>query len=339
MQNASDAAVLFAARYYEVNNKLPTEALVKDFFKANHTGSVDDLNFYVKNDEIFVEVKSQFNSAFMQVLSDKDPSIHAVSAAPLPKDVDLEIVLSLDTTFSMTADDKIGGLRIAASNFVNTLFDKANKRSRVKMALVPFAQYVNVGMGNRNASWMTVPPDQVIDKGIRCYMKQKVLSKKNCRWIKKYKDGIPYNARVCDYEYGEPYEVCKKSKIKIKWYGCVGSRKFPTNLKDRYEDFDELDEKFPGVMNERCQSPIAPLSDKRQKILKQINGLYATGETYVADGVMWGLRVLTPHAPFTEGLEKNEAKGELRKIMVLMTDGENQRSPEIPKRPEPLGNE
>lgn len=333
LQNANDAAALFAARYYEVNNKLPGQNTVNEFLQANYSGVVKDLKFYIKNDEIFVEAQSAFKPVIMNILTDDELKVDALSAAPLPKDVDLEIVLALDTTYSMTAEDKIGGLKVAATNFVNTMLDKASSRSRVTMGLVPFAQYVNVGLENRDKIWMDVPADQTINNGNVCSMKQDVLSKKNCRWEKRTRDGIPYDVEVCDYEYGEPYEVCGESTTTVKWNGCVGSRKFPTNLRDGQEDYDKTVEKFPGLMNEYCQSPVAPLTTDRGKLISQIKGLYATGETYVADGVMWGLRVLSPHAPFTEGKKPHEVRGELRKIMVLMTDGENQRSPELPKRP------
>lgn len=333
LQNAGDAAVLFAARYFEVHNKLPTKSDVSKFVEANYSGAIESLKFYVKDDEIFVEARSAFQPVIMNMFSKDELAVTTMSAAPLPKDVDLEIVLSLDTTFSMSADDKIGSLKVAASNFINTMFDKANHRSRVSIGLVPFAQYVNVGLGNRNQVWMSVPADQTINNGTTCNMRQDVLSKKNCRWEKRTKDGIPHDVEVCDYEYGKPYEVCGESTTTVKWNGCVGSRKFPTNLRDKSQKFDKVEQKFPGVMNEYCQSPVAPLTTDRGSLIAQVNSFYASGETYVADGVMWGLRVLSPHAPFTEGKKPHQVKGELRKIMVLMTDGENQRSPEVPTRP------
>jgi hypothetical protein len=53
--------------------------------------------------------------------------------------------------------------------------------------------------------------------------------------------------------------------------------------------------------------------------------MQANGYTNIGEGVMWGWRVLSPGAPFTEGREPDD--GDNRKIMIVMTDGENVLSP------------
>jgi hypothetical protein len=47
----------------------------------------------------------------------------------------------------------------------------------------------------------------------------------------------------------------------------------------------------------------------------------ADGMTNIHAGVMWGWRLLSPGAPFTQGRAYSEPDN--RKIMVVMTDGEN----------------
>ncbi len=47
----------------------------------------------------------------------------------------------------------------------------------------------------------------------------------------------------------------------------------------------------------------------------------ADGYTHVAEGVGWGLRVISPGEPFTEGVEYSDE--DITKAMVLLTDGEN----------------
>ncbi|MEO8686549.1 MAG: hypothetical protein ABI414_17115, partial [Devosia sp.] len=51
-----------------------------------------------------------------------------------------------------------------------------------------------------------------------------------------------------------------------------------------------------------------------------INAMAADGGTNIHEGTAWGMRGLTPAAPFTEGQIKDEA---LSKVMIVMTDGEN----------------
>jgi hypothetical protein len=66
---------------------------------------------------------------------------------------------------------------------------------------------------------------------------------------------------------------------------------------------------------------ILPLTSTRSTVETAVDGMVANGWTNVPEGVMWGWRVLSPGAPFTEGRESDETGN--RKIMVVMTDGEN----------------
>jgi hypothetical protein len=56
-------------------------------------------------------------------------------------------------------------------------------------------------------------------------------------------------------------------------------------------------------------------------VLNTIRNMKADGYTHVAEGVGWGLRVLSPGEPFTEGVSYDN--NEITKAMVLLTDGEN----------------
>lgn len=65
---------------------------------------------------------------------------------------DLELALVLDTTFSMTGN-RIATLKTAARDLVDTLMVGEN----VKIGIVPFARYVNIGMANRRAPGFNIP--------------------------------------------------------------------------------------------------------------------------------------------------------------------------------------
>jgi len=67
-------------------------------------------------------------------------------------------------------------------------------------------------------------------------------------------------------------------------------------------------------------APILPLNSLKQDVLDAIATMQASGNTNIGEGVMWGWRVLSPEVPFTEG---GAPAGDLRKFMVVMTDGEN----------------
>ena len=67
--------------------------------------------------------------------------------------------------------------------------------------------------------------------------------------------------------------------------------------------------------------PIQALTSKKAPVLNTIKNMKADGYTHVAEGVGWGLRVLSPTEPFTEGAAWEDDN--VKKVMVLLTDGEN----------------
>jgi Mg-chelatase subunit ChlD len=87
---------------------------------------------------------------------------------------------------------------------------------------------------------------------------------------------------------------------------------------------------FPGLIDTWCGNPIEPLTANRGKLQSTISSMQPKGETYIADGVMWGLRVLSEIEPFTEAANATSGAGEVEKVMILMTDGDNVRAPSLP---------
>ncbi len=77
--------------------------------------------------------------------------------------------------------------------------------------------------------------------------------------------------------------------------------------------------------NRACPDPILPLSDVRDDIRASIDGLmhWDGSGTNIAEGLVWGWRVLSPNAPFTQGAPYGRAN----KVIVLMTDGVNNVNP------------
>lgn len=85
-----------------------------------------------------------------------------------------------------------------------------------------------------------------------------------------------------------------------------------------------IDETPNGTLgpNQNCADPILPLTDDFSLLEDRIDDMtyWLGGGTVTAQGVAWGWRVLSPGHPFTEG----EPYGETKKVMVVMTDGNNE---------------
>ncbi|MCB1474339.1 MAG: hypothetical protein KDJ68_16055, partial [Rhodobiaceae bacterium] len=71
-----------------------------------------------------------------------------------------------------------------------------------------------------------------------------------------------------------------------------------------------------------CPDPILPLTNNYATVTSKINSLqyWEGGGTMTNVGAVWGWRTLSPTAPFTEG----KPYGDITKVILLMTDGENQ---------------
>lgn len=77
-----------------------------------------------------------------------------------------------------------------------------------------------------------------------------------------------------------------------------------------------------GGPNYGCTTPaILPLTSTEATVEAAVDGLVASGYTNIGEGTMWGMRVLSPNAPFTDGRSYTDTEN--RKILVVMTDGDN----------------
>lgn len=84
------------------------------------------------------------------------------------------------------------------------------------------------------------------------------------------------------------------------------------------------DGQFTGATrgpNDDCPAAVLPLTNDRTAIEEHVDLLDARGNTDSANGAIWGVRMLSPEAPFTEGVSYTDP--DWSKAIVLMTDGEN----------------
>jgi hypothetical protein len=117
------------------------------------------------------------------------------------------------------------------------------------------------------------------------------------------------------------------STIKWRWEGCVYSRPGALRLTDA-----DPGSRYTGIIESDgqpdCMTQLLPLTQPKAAILSAITGMRTTvsgkiPQTYIPTGLLWGIHVLSPTAPFTEGRPYSAGNRNPRKIMVLMTDGEN----------------
>ncbi|MCB1548098.1 MAG: VWA domain-containing protein [Hyphomicrobiaceae bacterium] len=236
----------------------------------------------------------------------------------------LDLALVLDSTGSMMGS-KLSGAQSAAKGLIDQIYSVSGADTKVRVGLVPFGQYVNVGLQYRREPWMQVPDDYT-QTGETCGTVTPIISSSNCRTVSGTctNDGLPYTCSwtECDNVYGPPVYQCTPTTTTYTWSGCVGSRNSPLDVTVTADSSNRV----PGIMNTACPSPLARLTADQRAIKSQIDAMVATGDTYIPAGLLWGWRVLSAGAPFSDGT----TSGGTRRAMVLMTDGANTRSATYP---------
>lgn len=335
LQSELDAALIAgAARAQDTTSGSTAKEIAELYFsKSWHTrhGSTDaSVTFSEGTDgRLSGTATVAVPTAFMKLFN-YDQVLVTVDAEVSLEAQDVEVALVLDTTGSMSGS-KLSTLKSAAKDLLTTVYAVKNADKHVKVGIVPFAQYVNVGLPNRGKPWMSVPADSSTQQEW-CRDEREVLGKSNCRMVDAvgYNDGYPYTYQyeTCDYQYGETKHVCSPYTETMTWNGCAGARTYPLNTLD-----EEYGTPVPGILNAWCPTPITPLVNSKDTLEQQIDALSASGETYIPGGLVWGWRLLSAIEPYSEAVaygQKVNGKA-VRKIMVLMTDGANTISPTYPE--------
>jgi hypothetical protein len=123
------------------------------------------------------------------------------------------------------------------------------------------------------------------------------------------------------------------------WEGCVMARdsggdvtdEAPTSESTRWDAFlwpDDWNNNWKGYYsgppanpNRYCPTELQPLTTVKATVDDKIDDMSSAGNTHINYGLVWGWRVLSPTAPFTEGHDYDDE--DYVKSIVLMTDGEN----------------
>ncbi|HWK14301.1 MAG TPA: pilus assembly protein TadG-related protein [Rhizobiaceae bacterium] len=342
LQEVADAAALALAA---TKNDSETEArkLAEDVIAANtartRLDTVSIAALESTKDYVDLSLDGAIPATFMGLAGWETLNVAASAKAERAVTGSLEVALVLDNTWSMSdADSKgiarIDALKTAAKTLVQELL--TTEDGTVRIGLVPYADYVNVGTQHRGASWLDVGADvaavpatcenkEVEDKG-KCVQ---TIYKTCSRTV----DGIPetYACNSCGkYEFEPPRtkisKVCTGGKSAQKWFGCVGSRKTgETRLNDGSPSV-----RYPGYLtsSQACLNPIVDLTSSKSTLAAAIDGMIIRigsyrPNTYIPAGLIWGMNLLSPTAPFTSGSAYDSANQKPRKVAVLMTDGEN----------------
>jgi Flp pilus assembly protein TadG len=273
----------------------------------------------------------------------------------------LEVVLVLDNTGSMSSNDRIVYLRTAAKQLVTTLETAALGNRTVDIALVPFVTSVNInGEGFSMASMDTnaqnplhgvnFDPPAGSPAGTRVNHFTLFSSMqqpwKGCVEARP----APYNLDDTAPNVGNPATLFvpafapdepgtatpggnSSSAYNNTYLNDTGggqrsvakySSAMPraTPIVETALNVSTNENRTNGP-NRACPTPIVPLTNDFNKLRTNIDAMrhWNGSGTNVSEGLMWGWRVLSPEAPYTNGRSFTDPT--VQKVVVLLTDGEN----------------
>jgi Flp pilus assembly protein TadG len=324
LQASTDAAAIAGANVSKLSPS-KTTSLVNEYLTKEGALQAVLPGYTVKSGHdpktgfFYVKMQGQINTTFMSLIGMATIDVDAYSEVDLGSQA-MEVALVLDNTASMNSGGRLDALKVAGKSLVNSLFDTQPSGSYLKVGIVPFADYVNVGIANRTAPWMDVPADWT--ETIKNYPTVTYTGASGCHDEKGVwnNDGVPtpYTYQVCTNP-GTPTTTYSDVTYQHKWYGCVGSRKDPLD-----QVVDKLSTRYPGVLDTGCPSPVTDLTDVKSTLISQIDAMVAVGETYIPQGLLWGWNILDSDAPYINA-KKKSAMAALKgtRALILMTDGEN----------------
>ncbi len=160
IQNAVDAAVLSAAssnKTTEAELRIVAEEALRGNLPKGVRDDVSVKGLVVSADgRVTLTVDGVLPSTFAHLFNFDTLKVNVAAQASRPGSQSLEVALVLDNTGSMKGQ-KLADLKTATLEMITT-FEQATEL-KTKMGVVPFGDYVNVGLGNRGRSWLQVEPD------------------------------------------------------------------------------------------------------------------------------------------------------------------------------------
>lgn len=206
--------------------KAKAQALIAErMANESVSATVDTATINLTDGTLHLEAQLSMNTAFVALVG--VPTIKArIQSEATRKKLNIEIAMVLDNSGSMDQSSRMTNLKLAATCAINILYNNAancntstmttttplaSVNPTVKIGIVPFTSFVNVGSSYSTATWM--------DKGNGAD-----LANDNFRTT----DEVEAN-----YYTGAVNRFTLFSQLTgVSWQGCVESRKYPYDTND-----------------------------------------------------------------------------------------------------------
>jgi uncharacterized protein YegL len=206
----------------------------------------------------------------------------------------LELILALDNTGSMSSNNKMTQLKLAAKDLLKTLQNAAKKPDDIKVGIVPFATDVNVGTGNKNATWIRWDEWEEVNGS---------CSNNN------------YKTQTSCENANRTWTVANKNT----WNGCVWDRDQDYDVKNTAADIGIKATLYSAHQASNCPTTMMTMTNNWSALNNKVDAMTPTGNTNVTIGLQLAFQMLSPVSPFNASAPQND----LDKVIILLTDGDN----------------
>jgi Flp pilus assembly protein TadG len=295
LQAAADAAAFAGGTSPATLNDAQVQKLVEDFLKRNNAeyalDVIDSMEKRVdpRSGKFQVLIDGRINTSLMRLAGINEMEVGATSEVSMGFKT-LEVVMVLDNTGSMSGS-KIENLKTSATGLVDILEDEKPNFTEIKIGLVPFVNYVNVGTENKTAPWLDMAS---------------IPAAQRANW------------KGCVASRATPNDLEADAGLSAPYPAVIDFMQWDSG-RNRYNT------------HQICPAPILPLTTDFDQVRTRISEMNANGWTFIPAGVLWGWNALSPAEPFTEGREQDELERMRgKKVMIVMTDGFNTVKPMDP---------
>jgi hypothetical protein len=234
-----------------------------------------------------------FNTMFVGLLG--RPQINVFTSSEIVWGIKkLNIALALDNTGSMASSGKLTALKEAAHNLLTTLKAAEKTPGDIKVSIVPFANDVNVGTSNANASWIDWTDWNAAAAG-SCSV-----------WW--------YFSQSSCTSHGYTWTISP-------WNGCVNDRDQNNDTTNTAAVAGSPATMYRAHQASGCPTAMMTLSTDWTALNSKIDQMTApfSATTNVTIGLQVAWQSLSPVAPFNAP----PAAPDLDRVIILLTDGTN----------------
>ncbi len=303
MQNAVDAAILAAARSWQLDgNVVAAQQRAIAFYNRNKPFEIESTITAFSSDPVrnalVLEAAAVVPAPFLSLVRVEGLTVQARAEALLAvggnSEINLEIAMMLDVTGSMSGS-KIVDMKAAAKDLIDIVVWDDQSQFTSRVALAPFAESVRVP-----SSWMTTVRGAELSSGTST-----TTGHRNYRFTNANGNQKTYALNG----------------------SCVTERTGTSKYTDAAPSVAKVGRLYTngGSCQMSADNEIIPLSADRTMLKAKIDGLDIAGSTAGQIGTAWAWYLLSPNwaSVFPAG-RRPVAYGTpaTNKIAILMTDGE-----------------